>query len=276
VDEREGKTSPEDTFYVGYLAAPASTIRLTRILAVASLVALILLGAALATARRDPGSAVWDTAMRRTFRGSVQSSPYPMMHLTEASGEVPSGTTLLIVEMGKHGGQRAAPLDGHRATLTGYLLVRDERRMIELDEGPDALQDDGPDTSTHSETSLGEVDLAGEIVDSKCYLGAMKPGDGRVHKECAIRCVSAGIPPMLVVRDPLGQSAQLVLCDQQGAPLGPRLLPLVGSPARVRGEVLRRGDLFFLRTTLENIRTVDDVAQRGAASDPAALSSLSH
>jgi hypothetical protein len=34
---------------------------------------------------------------------------------------------------------------------------------------------------------LGEVQLTGEIVDSKCYFGVMNPGNGKVHRDCAVR-----------------------------------------------------------------------------------------
>lgn len=42
------------------------------------------------------------------------------------------------------------------------------------------------------------VTLDGELVDSKCYLGTMKPGDGKTHKSCAILCLRGGIPPLFV------------------------------------------------------------------------------
>ena len=38
------------------------------------------------------------------------------------------------------------------------------------------------------------VTLKGEIIDPKCYLGAMKPGGGKTHKACAMRCIAGGIP----------------------------------------------------------------------------------
>ena len=53
-------------------------------------------------------------------------------------------------------------------------------------------------------TSLGVATLRGEIVDSKCYLGAMKPGDQKTHKACATLCIRGGIPPVLVERLPGG------------------------------------------------------------------------
>ena len=34
-----------------------------------------------------------------------------------------------------------------------------------------------------SAVDFGEVTLAGEIVDSKCYLGVMNPGNGKVHRD---------------------------------------------------------------------------------------------
>jgi len=36
----------------------------------------------------------------------------------------------------------------------------------------------------------------GQIVDPKCYLGVMKPGEGKPHSDCAIRCID-GFPLLL-------------------------------------------------------------------------------
>ena len=48
--------------------------------------------------------------------------------------------------------------------------------------------------------AIGEVTLVGEVVDPKCWLGDMKPGDGKAHAACARLCMEGGIPPMLRVR----------------------------------------------------------------------------
>ena len=45
-------------------------------------------------------------------------------------------------------------------------------------------------------TDLDTFTLIGEIVDSKRYLGVMNPGNGKVHRDCAVRCLSGGIPPI--------------------------------------------------------------------------------
>ena len=54
--------------------------------------------------------------------------------------------------------------------------------------------------------SLGQGTFVGELVDTKCFLGVMRPATGKVHRGCAIRCLNGGAPPGLLVRDDLGDS----------------------------------------------------------------------
>ena len=56
------------------------------------------------------------------------------------------------------------------------------------------------------------MDVKGEIVDPKCFFGVMKPGEGKPHKDCAIRCILGGIPPVLKVTDESWQSKLLFNC----------------------------------------------------------------
>ena len=92
--------------------------------------------------------------------------------------------------------------------------------------------------------------LSGEIVDSKCYLGVMKPGEGLTHRACAIRCISGGIPPMLVSADAQGRPVYHLLTDAAGNALARELLPFVGRPVRISGSEERRNGALFLRTVM--------------------------
>ena len=56
---------------------------------------------------------------------------------------------------------------------------------------------------------LGTVTLTGEIVDTKCHFGVMKAGEGKVHRECAVRCISGGAPPGFLARDRSGEARLL-------------------------------------------------------------------
>ncbi len=77
---------------------------------------------------------------------------------------------------------------------------------------------------------LGPVELVGELVDSKCYLGVMRPATGKVHRACAVRCLKGGVPPGLLVRETGGRDTMLVL---SGAAIDPewagRLITARGS-----------------------------------------------
>ena len=76
--------------------------------------------------------------------------------------------------------------------------------------------------------------LTGEIVDSKCYFGVMNPGNGKVHRDCAVRCISGGIPPAFLVRDANGQTVTLLLANWK-----PELLNHIAEPITIRGRLSR-------------------------------------
>ena len=122
--------------------------------------------------------------------------------------------------------------------------------MIEV--VPDSIEtlpsiDDRRLTSTPAREALGEQTLVGEIVDSKCYLGVMNPGDGTTHRECAVRCISGGVPALFVVRAAEGRSAALWLTTADGVAVGREVLPFVAKPVEIAGEVTREGDQLYLR-----------------------------
>jgi hypothetical protein len=66
---------------------------------------------------------------------------------------------------------------------------------------------------------LGAVTLTGELVDTKCYIGVMRPATGKVHRACAIRCLSGGVPPGLLLRDADGNGVVLLLAGTEGRAL---------------------------------------------------------
>ncbi len=85
------------------------------------------------------------------------------------------------------------------------------------------------------------VTLHGEIVDSKCHTGVMNPGRGKVHRDCAVRCLSGGVPPVLVESDP--PYRLILLSDAEGNKLVPaRFLDRVAEPISVRGRLVTRGE----------------------------------
>ena len=95
---------------------------------------------------------------------------------------------------------------------------------------------------------LGRQTLVGEIVDSKCFLGVMNPGQLAPHRACAIRCISGGVPPMFLVRQKDGRAACFLLVSAGGAPVNQEVLDLVAEPLEISGDVERQGGLLILRS----------------------------
>ena len=93
--------------------------------------------------------------------------------------------------------------------------------------------------------------ITGEILDPKCYFGVMKPGDGLLHKSCAIRCISGGIPAVLRVAVPSAHSepsySYFILLDKDGQLLNEEILPYVAEVSRMSGHIVKmRGWNFML------------------------------
>lgn len=99
-----------------------------------------------------------------------------------------------------------------------------------------------------------QITLQGEIIDPKCYLGAMKPGGGKTHKACAMLCISGGVPPMLVTRDVNQRETFFLLVTAGGGVANELVLPFVGDPVEVSGQLERHGDLLTVQITAGGVR----------------------
>ncbi|MCA9294602.1 MAG: hypothetical protein KDA20_12385 [Phycisphaerales bacterium] len=228
-----------NAFYVGYLPLPRAHRRALRIYIPTLIACIAVLGVAFAFAQRDPGPGAWDTSRLREWTGRLQALPYPVLI------DDTDGSALLVVEQGKHGPRQAAHTSGH-ARLRGWLLERNGRRMIELDPAEDALRISAPTTTPPPRAPGPVVELVGEILDAKCYLGAMKPGDGKAHKACATLCIQGGIPPMLYVDEPSGHRRHYLIIAPDGLSAADIVLPFIGEPVSIRGRLAKLADLDLL------------------------------
>ena len=124
--------------------------------------------------------------------------------------------------------------------------------MLEI--RPESIKGSGSSAQSAVATALGTYTLSGEIVDTKCHLGVMNPGSGKVHRDCAIRCISGGIPPGLFVRDAQGQEGTLVLANLEGKPLGREILEFTAEPIRITGDLYRLGKILVFKTDPKTFR----------------------
>jgi hypothetical protein len=243
-------------YYVGYQPCAPPGIRRHLRAAVTAVFLLGVAGAALfAASQHNFARSYFDFGKPHQFSGTLSTQPFPTLLPDASSDHQEQAAPYLLVAPGKFG---AVPSltgrDAKNIRLRGTLIHRDEGRMIEVD--PSSIEETGgsPSAAPRQTQELGEMTLAGEIVDTKCFLGVMNPGEGKVHRDCAARCLSGGIPPALVTTDLDGSSRLVLLLGDDGKPLPKEsFLQRVGQPVSVEGRVTKSQGLFYLRTSATGI-----------------------
>jgi hypothetical protein len=248
-----------DEFYIGWEAKAAPGIGKTARKAVVVLLALALLvPVVLAVSQRMIGASVFEWGTHKAFSGILQAQPYPHLLVARPGNAdgLPRFSTYYLVAPWKFGLDREtiAPLHGKSVTLKGTLIYRGNQTMIETK--PEWIQasDKSSTISLPQTTRLGRQTLVGEIVDSKCFLGVMNPGQLTPHRACAIRCISGGVPPVLLVRQKDGPATYLLLVSSEGKPVNQQVLDIVAEPVEITGDVERQGDLLILRADPDTYR----------------------
>ncbi len=247
--------TPDDDFFVGYLRMSPRATRDS--LTSAGVVAGVVLAAGLVFAgfQRSPGDELRPGVYGAEHAGLLFQLPYPHLRTLGADGAV---TTLLFTGWTKNNPDVPADKVAQAVVVSGNVYERGGLRMFE---GAGGF---GPATGLAAadvarlravtEDDLGEVTLAGEIVDSKCFAGRMRPGVGHGHRACAQLCILGGIPPVLVTMDADGMETHYVLASQDGGRLNDAAAPFAAEPVTVRGRLIRRGDLHELRIDPAEIR----------------------
>ena len=236
-------------FYVGYLPkAPSGIARKMKTVIVVLFAAATTCAIGFAALQRTYSRSFFESGRESTFDGIIDASPYPTL-LSSPDAANPRGLRYLLVAKGKHGADsQVVPYVGRSVRLRGTLIYRDDQKMIVLSRGSISALGDARENQG-AQKNLGEFDLVGEIVDSKCYLGNMNPGSGKVHRDCAARCLSGGIPPVFATNDFNGSPAVLQLTGPNQKRL-PReaFLDRVAQPMRIHGRVMQIGNTLLLET----------------------------
>lgn len=248
-----------DDFYIGWQQkAPTRTGKIVRTSIFVLFSILVIGSAALAFSQKLIGRSVFEWGKIKEFTGTLNASPVPHLVVTNAN----TMRSYYLVRPWKFGFEPklAEQFDRQHVRLRGTLIYRDDQAMIEVErdsvslEGRVTRPDQNKEMGTRGTrpsndvVSLGERTFVGEIVDSKCFLGVMNPGQLKPHRACAARCISGGVPPVLLVRETNGTARYLLLLSREGKPVNRDVLELVAEPVRITGELVREEDMLVLRS----------------------------
>jgi hypothetical protein len=232
-----------DEFFVGYLNTPQRLATFYKVLTPILIVSIIALGVWFGLSQKSAGKGVWDLSGPSTISGYLTVDPYPVIHYV---GE--EKRSVILVQQGK---KSANPLAKNHAnqwvTISGFAIARGDWSMLELtSESAFAIAENQTPVDFKS-TPLGDIALRGEIIDSKCFLGVMKPGSGKAHRACAAMCLRGGMPPMFVATSTEGEKFGYMLMHPNGESASLDLIEDVGLPVELKGSLEKRGDMLYIR-----------------------------
>lgn len=261
------KPQEPESFYIGYQPeAPPEYKKFGRLL-IAVLAVIVYVAVSWMVSNQSAFSnAIFNHQSFTTVEGSLQLSPFAAIKTfygKDLYGN-PVLKTIPLVNYGKFGADpiiqsvadaNNGQLNNLWVTLRGHLIFHHGTTIMELTEKEKSVlkvEKVSPkkraalgETST---TELDTVTLHGQIIDPKCYLGAMKPGEGKPHSDCAVRCIAGGIQPLLLIRDKKGQETFFVLRGKEGQPINNSLLSFIGFPVAVKGSLSRVDDWLIIKS----------------------------
>ena len=206
----------KNEFYIGWQSeAPDSFARKIKKFIWIILIIVPIVAMSLVLSQQGFEDSNFEFGTLTEIEGTLFMEPVPMIKTTE-NGKV---KTILLVGFGKFGAEKTfeayldknpgkkAALNNFNVKLNGTLIYHDGKTLLELTEGANSIIGWENKTVNYNtqKKALGNTTLRGEIYDPKCAFGVMKPGHGKPHRSCAVRCISGGIPPVLKIENKKGK-----------------------------------------------------------------------
>lgn len=187
-------------FFVGYQKLPNKDRRFLIAAVPLLVVAAGGLGNILGKNQNKPDAAIWGSR-DIVIHGRLIKSPYPHLLVPNRYSAI-GYDTVLLVQLGKHGAKKLVQdLYGEYITVKGKILSRHDIRynyMMEIIAAEERRGIFPVPVEERPPQDMGTYRIRGQIVDSKCHFGVMRPSTGLTHKACAALCVRGGIPPIFI------------------------------------------------------------------------------
>jgi len=245
-------------FYIGWLPkAPAGIAKHIRRILIILLPLVIIIAVTLALLQKKFDTGNFEFGKLTEVKGIYFTKPIPMIKVINGKdiwGNI-SYINIPLVGYGKHGAggiisdlekEKNISFDQRELTLKGTLLYNDGKTILQVSAGDKPLLHvadiKAPTEFLPQQKELGIAKVKGEIIDPKCYFGVMKPGEGKVHRDCAIRCILGGIPPMMRVMNKKGQNNYYIVVDAEGEKMNKAVQDYVGEPVEMEARLVQYDD----------------------------------
>ncbi len=251
-----------EEFYIGWMGeAPKSFVTWIRKYLIVLLPVIIVLGVLLALSQKKFGTGTFEFGTLTEVKGIYFNKPVPNIKVVDGKNIFgnESYITVPLIGFGKHGAdgviadlekEKNISFEGKEITLKGTLLYNDGKLLMQVDGNDKPLVNvSGANINSvglQNTKELGIIEVKGEIVDPKCFFGVMKPGEGKPHKDCAIRCILGGIPPVLKVTDEKGNQNYYLIVGANGEKMNEAVQDYVATPVEINARAVAYGDWIVL------------------------------
>ena len=251
-----------DEFYIGWMRkAPKSFATTIKKYVLVLLPVIVVLGALLSLSQKKFDTGNFEFGKLTEVKGIYFNTPVP--NLKVISGKDIWGNdnyiTVPLIGYGKHGAdgimeelqkEQNTSFIGKEIVLKGTLLYNDGKLLMQVDGNDKPFVKISSGKTNKNDlplaTQLGVIDVKGEIVDPKCFFGVMKPGEGKPHKDCAIRCILGGMPPVLKVTDNRGKQNYYLIVGLHGEKMNDAVQNYVATPVTIHASAVQYDDWIVL------------------------------
>ena len=230
-------------------------------------IGLPLLAIAIVYAQKGFNNHIFEFGISTELTGIYYDKPIPIIEIESSNNAKISSSHVLLVGYGKHGAEGILKqieathesLNGKKITIEGTLIQGEGKSLLELTKKENSLIKIHNDKRLISKPKKPQdfKTFKGEILDPKCYFGVMKPAEGKIHKSCAIRCISGGIPPILRVVSDNDKNDYFILLGENGEKINQQILDKVAENTSISGRHGKLNGWNYIYTNPQNIKLIE-------------------
>ncbi|MFB9841662.1 Rieske 2Fe-2S domain-containing protein [Mucilaginibacter ginsenosidivorans] len=260
----EQKATDPTSFFIGWSDQnPIAIIKFVKRAALGLCAVALLVAVGFTTRLTHVAKSSFDYEDLKTIQGQLVSYPFPAIRTIAGKGQ--SGQTIIktypLVNDSKFGANGVVDsvmkhfnTDHYLTSINGAVIQRNDVTAMELSKGELSVKvsDKNNNLPAAELKKLADTSILGEIIDPKCYLGAMNPGEGKPHRACAILCISGGIMPILTFKDEKGEMRYAILQGPRGEKINNQVLNYVAEPVKITGILYRYDNWYVFYTDPAN------------------------
>ena len=234
------KSKRDEQFFIGWEGNWQANFALKgRLLTIALFALVVVVSLIFVSSQPTYKDSLFDFPNITSVEGTYLSEPFPhLISDNEVIVLVGFGKFSALKDIYKYTEETGQSIEGKRVRISGTKISFDQRQIYELTMGWASIEllGDGDNIPSLSSRPTSIKTYSGEVIDPKCYFGAMNPAEGKIHRSCAIRCLSGGIPAAFVIGGSVEKSYYIIRGDR-GQDINSQLLCYVGERVNISGKV---------------------------------------